>query len=816
MGKAARSKLRLTVSLTVTLLVTISGVIALAVGAEAAGIRYFSDSPDTTYYPTSWGNFSGGSWVELAQTTHCPVEQQRPYLGTNSLRLNWLPAPGGDWAMTAATPGWTPYDTSPFDSLIFVAWTASEVTASELPMIFLEDQSNTRTPRQALSQFSGSIPADQWTRVSVPLNVFRLAPGAADLTVINKVFFGQNPAVASGVGHTLIIDEIRIVDADGVAPPTPQTTLRAFERHIEVRWDPALDPDAETVKIEKRSGATWQHAGDVRAENGGFADWLGAVGLSGVYRAVALDWSLNSSAPSAPDSATTVTLDENQWLDMAEEAAFRYFWLHAHPVSGLAREAYGSGETCASGGTGMGIMATIAAAERGYITRAQGRARISQILQFLSANAERYHGAFAHWINGTTGATMPFNGPDDYSGDTVETAYLVEGFLTARQYFDGPDADEVTIRNLATQMWEEIDWEWYRAQSPGNVIYWHWSPSWGFTQTQPVAGWHEGMITYLLAVASPTHPVPASCYHEGWAGNGNMVNGQSFYGYTLPVGPDWGGPLFFAHYTFLGFDPRFHRDAYANYFTQNRHHSLINWTYCATNPLGHTGYSAEIWGLTASSNPWGYAAHAPYTSDNGTISPTAALSSMPFTYSQSMAALKAMYRDYGERLWGPFGYLDAFNPGEDWYSSVYIAIDQGPIAVMIENTRTQLLWNLFMSNPEIAPALDSLGFVPDVPTDVPTDQEMRPRFDLAAPAPNPSTGSITFAFDIPTAAEVDLAVFNVAGRRVATLASGPQTTGRHAIQWSARNGQGRLPGGVYFSRLQVAGKVVVKRFVVLD
>jgi hypothetical protein len=419
-------------------------------------------------------------------------------------------------------------------------------------------------------------------------------------------------------------------------------------------------------------------------------------------------------------------------------------------------------------------------------------------------------------LNGTTGATIPFNGPDDYSGDIVETAYLMQGMLAARQYFVGPETDEATIRDLATQMWEEVDWDWYRRESPGNVIYWSWSPVWGFSQSIWVAGWHEGMITYLLAVASPTHPAPASCYHEGWARGGAMVNGQSFYGYPLPVGPDWGGPLFFAHYTFLGFDPRFHRDAYANYFTQNRHHSLINWTYCATNPGGHAGYSADIWGLTASSNPWGYGVHAPYSNDNGTITPSAALSSMPYTSSQSMAALKAMYREYGQRLWGPFGYRDAFNPGEDWYSGGYIAIDQGPIAVMIENWRSQLLWDLFMSNPEIAPALDSLGFVPDVPADVPVDREMLARLELDAPAPNPSTGIITFAFDLPTAAEVDFAIFDVTGRRVVTLARGLRAAGRHAIRWSAREGRRGLAGGVYFSRLQVAGEVAVRRFAVLD
>jgi hypothetical protein len=792
------------------------GLLALPGGSQAAGIRYFSDSTDSTYYPTSWGNHSGSSWVELAQSTHFPVDPQRPYLGSNSLRLSWLSAPGGDWAITAATPGWTPYDTSPFDSLVFMAWSASEVTSSELPMIFLEDQDNTRTPRQPLALYSGGVPADQWTRISVPMSLFRGDPGTADLTRINKVFFGQNPAVASGLGHTLIIDEIRIVEADGVPPAAPATSMRAFERHLEVRWIPEDNPDAEAIRIEKRVGAGWQHVGDVRAEDGGYADWLDAPGLTGAYRAVAVDWSLNVSPPASPDSATTVELHGEEWYDMVEEAAFRFFWLHGHPVSGMAREIYGSGETCASGGTGMGIMAIIAGAERGYITRVQAAARVRQILEFLAANAETYHGVFAHWINGTTGATIPFNGPDDYSGDTVETAYLMQGMLTARQYFDGPGADETAIRTLATQMWEAVDWEWYRAGSPGNVIYWHWSPIWGFSQSIPVSGWHEGMITYFLAVASPTHPVPASCYHEGWAGSGSMVNGGTFYGYYLPVGPDWGGPLFFAHYTFLGLDPRFHRDAYANYFTQNQHHSLINWMYCASNPGGYVGYSGEIWGLTASSNPWGYGVHAPYAGDNGTISPTAALSSMPYTPVQSMAALKAMYRDYGRYLWGPFGFLDAFNPTENWYSSTYIAIDQGPIAVMIENHRSQLLWNLFMSSPEVQPALDALGFVPDYPADAPGSRELPVRLELSPPVPNPSHGAVHFAFHLPVTAEVDLAVFDVAGRRVTSLVSGSWPAGRHTIRWDAGERSAGLPGGVYFGRLRVGETVAVQRFVVLD
>ncbi|MHC4067546.1 MAG: glucoamylase family protein, partial [Planctomycetota bacterium] len=563
--------------LAVAALLVLTGLLALAGDAYPAGIRYFGDSTDSTYYPTSWGTHSGASWVELALSTHFPVDPQRPFLGSNSLRLSWVSAPGGDWALTAAAPGWSAYDTSPFDSLVFMAWTESAVTVNELPMIFLEDQSNARTPRQALSQFSSGVPADAWTRISVPLTVFRLNPGGADLTKINKIFFGQNAAQSSGTPHTLIVDEIRIVDADGVPPAAPQTTARAFERHIEVRWDPATEPDAEALRFEKRSGATWQAVGDARAEDGAFIDWLGASGETGVYRAVALDWSLNSSPPSDPDSAITTHLGTDQWLDMAEEAAFRYFWLHSHPASGLAREIYGSGETCTSGGTGMGIMAIIAATDRGFITREQARDRILQILQFLSAvqDTGAYHGAFSHWLNGTTGATIPFIDDDGYRGDIVETAYLIQGVLTARQYFDGVHADEVTIRSLATQMWEEVDWDWYRPASPGDVLYWHWSPIWGVSKSIPVTGWNETMITYVLAMASPTHPIPASIYHDGWARGGAMVNGSTYYGYVLPVGPAWGGPLFFAHYSHLGLDPRFHRDAYANYFEQNRNHSLI-------------------------------------------------------------------------------------------------------------------------------------------------------------------------------------------------------------------------------------------------
>jgi hypothetical protein len=292
--------------------------------------------------------------------------------------------------------------------------------------------------------------------------------------------------------------------------------------------------------------------------------------------------------------------------------------------------------------------------------------------------------------------------------DLVETSYLAQGLLAVRQYFDGVDADETQIRTLATQLWEAIEWDAFRPVGQ-DVLRWHRSPTTGLSSAN-VQGWNECMITYLLAVASPTHPVPTSLYHVGWAGNGGMVNGASYYGHPLYVGPAYGGPMFFAHYSFLGFDPRYKHDAYANYYVHNRNHALVQVAYCTANPGGRVGYGASSWGLTASDDPYGYSAHAAFSNDNGTLTPTAALASMPYVPAQSLAAARHFYQTYGANLWSFEGFKDAFHPGLNWTASDAIAIDQGPIVVMIENHRSGLLWKLFMSCPEVQSGLRKLGF----------------------------------------------------------------------------------------------------------
>ena len=409
-------------------------------------------------------------------------------------------------------------------------------------------------------------------------------------------------------------------------------------------------------------------------------------------------------------------MSDNELLTSVQEATFRYFWHYGHPVSGLARERDRGGRICTIGGSGFGVMAIIVGAERGFVTREDAARPTLRIVTFLDEKAKRYHGVWSHWLDGATGETIPFarkNGiPADNGGDLVETSFLVQGLLVARQYFDGGNPHERQIRAKITRLWHEVEWDWYLRVPGGKRLYWHWSPDHGWMMNHSIGGhFNECMITYLLAIASPTHPIPPECYEEGWIGDPKKYgNDNSYYGYRQWVGWPKGGPLFFTHYSFLGFDPRPFQDRFCNYFENNRNISLIHRAYCIENPKGYAGYGALTWGLTACDTPDGYQALDPRNRDHGTIAPTAAISAMPYTPQESIAALKHYYHGLGDQLWGEYGFHDAFNLDRDWFASSYLAIDQGPIVCMIENYRTGLCWRLFMSNPEILPMLESIGW----------------------------------------------------------------------------------------------------------
>jgi hypothetical protein len=398
---------------------------------------------------------------------------------------------------------------------------------------------------------------------------------------------------------------------------------------------------------------------------------------------------------------------DDSLLTIVQRQTFRYFWDYAHPVSGLARERLGSGDVVTSGGSGFGLMAILAGIERNFISRTDGFNRIRKIVDFLNLpSTDKFHGAFPHWLNGSTGKVIPFSQKDN-GGDIVETSYLMQGLLTVREYFRKGSSREAALCDTITKLWEKVEWNWYRNNQ--QKLFWHWSPTYNWEMNMPVTGWNEALIVYILAASSPTNPISKQVYDEGWARNGSIRNGKSFYDIRLPLGENLGGPLFFAHYSFLGLDPRHLADQYANYLEQNVSHSLINNRYCAQNPRKWRGYSNVCWGLTASDTQSGYSASSP-SNDIGVIAPTAAVSSIPYTPAESLGALKFFYYILGDRIWGEYGFHDAFNLTALWFANSYLAIDEGPIVCMIENYRTGLLWSLFMSSADIRNGLTRLGF----------------------------------------------------------------------------------------------------------
>lgn len=400
-------------------------------------------------------------------------------------------------------------------------------------------------------------------------------------------------------------------------------------------------------------------------------------------------------------------ISDDELLTKIQEQTFKYFWDFAHPVSGLARERNSSGELVTIGGSGFGLMALLVGIERNFISVDDGIKRIGKILDFLSTKADRFHGVWPHWLNGSTGKTIPFSSQDN-GADLVETAFLAQGLITVREYVKEYISEEHEYVSKIDTLITDIEWNWF-TRGNQNVLYWHWSPDYEWGMNMKISGYNEALIVYILAASSKNYGISSNVYHAGWARSGDIRNGRKFYGLQLPLGYDYGGPLFFSHYSFLGLNPTNLSDRYADYWTQNRNHSLINRQYVIENPKQYIGYSKNSWGLTASDTPNGYLAHEP-TRDVGTITPSAAISSIPYTPNESLEAIRHFYYKLGDKLWGEYGFYDAFNPTEDWWANTYLAIDQGPIIIMIENYRSGLLWDLFMHAEEIQAALNFLEF----------------------------------------------------------------------------------------------------------
>jgi hypothetical protein len=513
----------------------------------------------------------------------------------------------------------------------------------------------------------------------------------------------------------------------GLAAPRA-VRAKGYERHIDLSWQRSADPELEYFRVERSlDGAPFAPIGIQVPGIYRYTDFLGQTGKKAEYRVVAVDRRYRESAPSEKAGASTRAMSDEELLTMLQEACFRYYWEGAHPDSGTALESIpGDDRIVATGASGFGIMALLVGTERDFVSRAESIERFQKIIGFLE-RAPKIHGAWSHFMDGHTGENLGVFGIFDDGGDLVETAFLAQGLLAARQYFNGSAPAEQDLRARITKLWEGIEWDWYRRGPESEALYWHWSSNWAGHIKHRLTGFNETMIVYLLAVASPTHPVPPELYYTGWAGQSqtainyrrgwggvtdgdHYANGHTYYGVKLDVGVGTGGPLFFAHYSYMGFDPHV-RDRYTNYFENNRNLARINLEYCIRNPKHFPGYGANAWGITASDDQNGYGAHAPDPrNDNGTLTPTGALASFPYTPEASMAAFKHFYRDMGYRMWDVYGPRDAYNVGANWYSPIYMGLNQAPITVMVENYRTGLVWKLFSANPEVQMMLKKLEF----------------------------------------------------------------------------------------------------------
>lgn len=700
---------------------------------------FFDNSITSDSYFYSGGGVVAPSTLELA-AGRLPVETKIFLSPPNSLRLNWRSMPGGSWEGEVKVVDIRNHQVYfDGDTLYFWCYSVEPIAAQYLPRIRLEDTEFGFSVPVDIGRFAGDLPAKKWVQVSIPLRTFQtdsVHPFEPHRT--RSMYFEQG--TADSARHTMLVDEIKIDTSENAAssgestlPPPANVRATAYERHIDLSWDPVPDDDLQSYIIYRSSdGDKFEPVGMQISDLNRFTDFLGSPSRTATYRIASMDRSYRQSSLSVKTvPATTHAMSDEDLLTMLQEACFRYYWDGAHPQAGAALENIpGDPRVVATGATGFGIMALIVGVDRHFITRQQGVERLSQIVGFFE-KAPRYHGAWSHFNNGATAETMAVFGMYDNGGDLVETAFLMEGLLAARQYFNGPSEAEKSLYQRITALWETVEWDWYRRSPKSDALYWHWSPEFSWRINHRLTGFNEVMITYLLAIASPSHSVPADLYYTGWAGQSNAAaeyragwsgtaegdqyaNGHVYEGIKLDVGVGSGGPLFFAHYSYMGFDPRGIRDRYTDYFENNRNLARINLAYCIRNPHHFKGYGPNDWGLTASDDFLGYLPHSPDEShDNGTITPTGALASFPYTPEASMAALKHFYRDLGDRLWGIYGPRDAFTADRNWYSPIFMGLNQAPIVVMIENYRSGLVWKSFMSNPEIQPMLHKIGFKPD-------------------------------------------------------------------------------------------------------
>ncbi|WP_342629963.1 glucoamylase family protein [Nguyenibacter vanlangensis] len=433
---------------------------------------------------------------------------------------------------------------------------------------------------------------------------------------------------------------------------------------------------------------------------------------------------------------------DRAFVDDLEHRTFTWFWDAADPQNGLIPDHYPSPDRFASiAAVGFGLTAYGIGAERGYVTRAQAVARTLATLRFFAAapqnatedGAAGYRGFYYHFLDPRRG--VRFARWSELS--SVDTTLLLGGVLFAQSYYDRDTPPERAIRRLADRLYRRVDWAWMRRRAP--LLAMGWTPSGRFLRND-WDGYNEGMLIYLLALASPTHPVPAGTW-QAWTGTYARQWGR-FQGQTLlNFAPLFGHQYSESWIDFRGIRDGWSRDHDLDYFENSRRATYAQRAYAQANPGGWRDYGPDIWGLTACNGPGiatrtvdgrsrsflAYSARGAgrdYVSDDGTIAPTAAGGSIAFAPEIALPALEAMKARYGTRVYDRYGFVDAFNPSfaggaphgaspgsaSFWADTEQFGIDQGPILLMIENWRSGLVWTTMKKNPYIRAGLIRAGF----------------------------------------------------------------------------------------------------------
>ena len=685
----------------------------------------FDNSLMTKSWYYSAVNYDSPSYV-LNVKGKLPVENQESFTPGNSLHLNYTSSSSGSWIVELNYPKWRGKDFfKEADVLSFWIYVAKKTETGILPMVNVSTES-LDSRYIAVPDIVGKNTSEQWQQMKIPLENF--GKDFTDSKKITSISFRQADT-DSGEGE-ILIDQVEFINSSTSGKTESSVEIAAakgYDRHVDLTWEDVND-NTKYIKIYRsQNGSAYEAIGIQNTrEFSKFTDFTGETDTEYTYKISALAFDYSESDLSQPVKVSTKKMSDEELMTMVQEAAFQYYWSGAEVESGLALENIpGRKNMIASGASGFGLMALIVGAEREFISRTDFLKRMEKIVSFLE-NADRFHGAYSHFIDGPTGKVEPFFGQYDNGADLVETSFLMQGLLTVRQYLSTEVARENELRDRITTLWEEVEWDWFRKNGDSDYLTWHWSPNHEWHIDHQLIGWNETMITYFLAIASPTHGVDPEMYYSGWASqdqkaqdyrsdwgktkNGSMyTNGQEYFGIPLKVGVGVGGPLFFVHYSYLGLDPHQMEDKWVNYFENNRDIVNINYRYSVENPGNYEGYGPQSWGLTASDGPEGYKAReAKPAFDDGTIAPTGAIASFPYTPEKSMAALKKFYHENGKFLWGEYGFRDAFNLSEDWVAEIFMGLNQAPMVVMIENYRSGFLWDLFMKNEEAAATVEKI------------------------------------------------------------------------------------------------------------